>query len=123
MQTPETLPEEEERATVTREIEIEAPVEDVWETLATDAGRDRWLESDPDRVLIVEREQAPNRIAWWWWSEDAPTTHVEIEVVAIPAGARVIVTETGPARPAHSDPIRLSLARMAASLRQELILA
>lgn len=112
MQTPETLPDEDERATVTREIEIEAPVEDVWEVIATESGRDRWLEPDPDRILIVEREQQPNHIAWWWWAQDTPATHVEIEVVAIPLGARVIVTETGPAHAA-----RLPLALMAAAFQ------
>lgn len=120
MQTPETLPDEEERATVTREIEIEAPVEDVWETLATESGRDRWLEPDPDRVLIVERQESPNRIAWWWWSEETPATHVEIEVVAIPVGARVIVTETAPI---SATAARLPLARMAASLHRSLAFA
>jgi uncharacterized protein YndB with AHSA1/START domain len=108
MPTTETEPP----ATVTREIEIDAPVEEVWETLATEAGRERWLEPDPDRILIVESEQPPSRIAWWWWSGETAATHVEIEVVDIPAGSRVIVTETLPAS--------FPMARMASALHRDL---
>jgi uncharacterized protein YndB with AHSA1/START domain len=111
MPTTETEPP----ATVTREIEIDAPVEDVWETLATEAGRERWLEEDPDRILIVESEEPPSRIAWWWWTEETAATHVEIDVVAIPAGSRVIVTETLPAS--------FPMARMEGSLQPVLAAA
>ncbi len=34
---------------LTREITIDAPLEDVWEAVSTEAGRERWLEPDPDR--------------------------------------------------------------------------
>lgn len=86
--------------TVTREVEIDAPVEDVWEAVSTDEGRERWLEPDADRTLIVEETDAPDRITWWWWheSDDEPARHVDVQVVAIPDGrTRVTVTETQPA--------------------------
>jgi uncharacterized protein YndB with AHSA1/START domain len=82
--------------TVTRSVDIDADVEDVWQALATDEGRQGWIEPDQDRVLILESEESPDRISWWWWSGEEPATHVALRVVAIPSGARVIVTETGP---------------------------
>ena len=89
-----------------REIEIEATPEEVWEALATEEGRDRWLD-EPGREIHVERADAPHRLVWWWWEGDDPATRVEFLVVAAPAGARVLVSETVPALP---------LARLAASL-------
>jgi uncharacterized protein YndB with AHSA1/START domain len=87
---------ENEPETLTRSVDIDAGVEDVWQALATDEGRQSWIEPDPDRVLIVDSEAAPDQISWWWWSADEPATHVALRVVAIPTGARVIITETGP---------------------------
>jgi hypothetical protein len=89
-----------------REIEIEAAPEDVWEALATEEGRERWLD-EPGREIHVETAEAPHRLVWWWWEGDDPATRVEFLVVAAPAGTRVLVTETAPTVP---------LARLAASL-------
>jgi uncharacterized protein YndB with AHSA1/START domain len=89
---------------VVNTIEVDATPEDVFELLATEAGRDAWLEPDPDRTLVVESAQAPTdgdsgRISWWWWSgEDAPR-QVELWVVAVPDGSRVIAIESSPAMP------------------------
>lgn len=82
-----------------REIEIEATPEEVWEALATDEGREAWLEEEPARELLVETADEPHRIVWWWWTEDAPATRVEVLVVAAPAGARVVVVESEPSLP------------------------
>ena len=71
-----------------REIEIEASPEEVWEALATEEGRERWLD-EPAREIHVESEEPPHRLVWWWWSGDEPATRVEFLVVAAPAGARV----------------------------------
>ena len=43
----------------TRRIEIAAEPDEVWEALTTDEGRERWLEDDPDREIVVESEDAP----------------------------------------------------------------
>jgi uncharacterized protein YndB with AHSA1/START domain len=94
-QPPEAF-EEQEPETVTRSVDIDADVLEVWEALATEAGRQSWIEPDPNRVLIVDSEEPPERISWWWWSGEEPATHVALRVVAIPTGARVIITETGP---------------------------
>jgi uncharacterized protein YndB with AHSA1/START domain len=85
---------------VRRSVEIDASPEEVWEAIATDEGRERWLEDDPDRELTVEPGAAPGRIVWWWRTDPAQPPHrVEVRVVAVPAGARVIVTETAPLFP------------------------
>lgn len=100
-----------DRESLTREITVDAPIEDVWEAISTDEGRERWLEPDDDRRIVVERTIAPSHISWWWWHEsDAePARYVDIDVIAIPdGGTRVTVTETQPAS--------VPLAQLAASL-------
>jgi uncharacterized protein YndB with AHSA1/START domain len=80
------------------EVEIEASPEQVWEALVTEEGRKTWLQ-EPYREVHVEVVQAPSRLVWWWGGEDEPATRVEFQIVAVPAGARVVVTESEPAFP------------------------
>jgi hypothetical protein len=87
-----------ERAAARTEVEIEASPEQVWEALVTEEGRETWLQ-EPDREVHIEVVQAPNQLVWWWGGEDEPATRVEFEIVAVPAGARVVVTESEPAFP------------------------
>ncbi len=84
---------------ITREVTVDAPLEEVWEAISSQDGRERWLEPDPDRTLIVEETQPPTHISWWWWHEcdDEPARHVDIQISPAPDGTRVIVTETQPA--------------------------
>lgn len=86
---------------VHREVTIDAPLDDVWEVVSTDAGRERWLEPDPDRRLVVERTTQPSQVSWWWWqeSDSEPARHVDVRLTPTPdgAGTRVTVTETRPA--------------------------
>lgn len=89
-----------ETDSITREITIDAPLEDVWEAVSTDEGRERWLEPDDDRRIVVERSEEPSHISWWWWreSDDEPARYVDVQVVGVPeVGTRVIVTESQPA--------------------------
>jgi len=85
---------------VRREVEVEASPEEVWEALASEEGRERWLD-EPEREIEVELEHAedPRRLVWWWSTGDEPPTRVEFLVVAAPAGARVVVTESIPSFP------------------------
>ncbi|HTU79809.1 MAG TPA: hypothetical protein VMF09_13725 [Solirubrobacteraceae bacterium] len=83
---------------VRREIEVEASPERVWEALATREGRERWL-VEPERDIHVEVLEAPHRLVWWWGGEEQPATRVEFLILAVPVGARVIVTESSPAFP------------------------
>jgi uncharacterized protein YndB with AHSA1/START domain len=84
--------------TVRREIEIEASPEEVWEALVTQEGREQWLE-EPDRDVHIEVVEFPHRLVWWWGSDEEPATRVEFEVLGVPAGVRVIVTESAPELP------------------------
>lgn len=93
-----------------REIEIEASPEEVWEALATEAGREAWLEDEPEREIVVETAEQPHRLVWWWWNGDAPATRVELLVVAAPAGARVVVVESEPSFPLPALAARFTLA-------------
>ena len=96
---------------VTREITIDAPLDDVWEAVSTEEGRERWLEPDEDRRIVIERTMAPSHISWWWWheSDDEPARYVDVDVVARPdGGTHVTIRETQPAM--------VPIARLAASL-------
>jgi uncharacterized protein YndB with AHSA1/START domain len=83
---------------VRREIEVEASPEEVWEALATEEGRERWL-GEPEREIYVEIVDAPHRLVWWWATDEEPATRVEFLVVAVPTGTRVVVTESVPSFP------------------------
>jgi len=83
---------------VRKEIEIEASPEDVWEALLDEERRAEWLD-EPEREIDIEVVQAPERLVWWWADGDEPRTRVELTIVAIPAGARVVVTESVPSFP------------------------
>jgi uncharacterized protein YndB with AHSA1/START domain len=93
-----------------REIEIEASPEEVWDALATDEGREAWLEDHPEREIHVESAERPHRLVWWWWSEAEPATRVEVLVVAAPAGTRVVVVESAPSFPLPALAARFAFA-------------
>jgi uncharacterized protein YndB with AHSA1/START domain len=84
---------------VRREVEIDASPDEVWEAIATEEGRERWLEPDPDREIRVETSDQPERMVWWWWREDEAPRRVELTIVGVPAGTRVVVVESAPAFP------------------------
>jgi uncharacterized protein YndB with AHSA1/START domain len=84
---------------VRREIAIDASPAEVWESLATEDGRDRWLEDEPEREIRIEVADEPWRLVWWWSSGEAAATRVEFCVIPARSGSRVIVTETRPSFP------------------------
>jgi uncharacterized protein YndB with AHSA1/START domain len=95
-----------EQQQVRREIDVQATPEEVWEALVTEEGRERWLEDEADREIHIETLEPPDRLVWWWAAEDRPATRVDFRIVELPAGTRVIVTESAP---------RFPLAMLAAS--------
>jgi len=94
---------------VRREVTIDASPEEVWESLATEEGRERWLGDAEDREIRVVVADEPERLVWWWreGADAREATRVEFRVVAVPDGTRVVVTETAP---------RLPLATLAATV-------
>ncbi len=80
------------------EIEIEATPEEVWEALATEEGRERWL-GEEAHAVDVEVVEEPRRLVWWWNADEHARTRVELEIVRSPGGARVIVVESEPSFP------------------------
>ena len=93
---PEPIP------SVRRETIVAASPDEVWEALATDAGRERWLSEDRAREIHVEEEVAPARLVWWWAAEDGMPTRVELLVSAVADGTRVVVIESAPRFPVAS---------------------
>jgi uncharacterized protein YndB with AHSA1/START domain len=83
---------------VRREIEIDADVDEVWDALASEEGRESWLDED-ERSILVESAEPPHRLVWWWWEGDEPATRVEFLVVPIVEGTRVVVIESSPSVP------------------------
>ena len=99
---------------ITRAVELEAPVDDVWEAVTTPALLSGWLEGavdldvrpggegtivEPDgavRRAHVEEVEPARRLALQWWPEDgsSPASRVELDLEATPAGTRILVTET-----------------------------
>jgi len=90
---------EDEAARVRREVEIEASPEEVWDALATEEGRRRWLDDAHDREVHVESAQEPSRLVWWWWREDEAPTRVEFQLVPAVSTTRVVVIESRPSFP------------------------
>jgi uncharacterized protein YndB with AHSA1/START domain len=83
---------------VSREVEVEATPEEVWEALVTEDGRERWLE-ESEREIHIESQDPPRRLVWWWGGEMEPFTRVDFRIVAVPTGTRVVVTESAPSFP------------------------
>ena len=76
---------------VTREVVLEAPLDEVWEALTDPAQVDEWFSEDgEERQLVVEEVETGRRVAYTW-EEGA----VAIELEEVGHGTRVVVTETG----------------------------
>jgi uncharacterized protein YndB with AHSA1/START domain len=84
---------------VRREIHVEASPEEVFQALATEEGRESWLDDEPERQIHVESIEQPTRLTWWWASDRQPATRVEFELIELPSGTRVVVTESAPGFP------------------------
>lgn len=76
---------------VTREVVLEAPVEEVWDALTDPERLEEWFAEDgEERQLVVEEVETGRRVAYTW--EEG---RVAIELEEAGDGTRVVVTETG----------------------------
>jgi len=76
---------------VTREVVLEAPLDEVWDALTDPAQLEEWFSEDgEERELVVEEVETRRRFAYTW---DDGTVAIEIEEVE--RGTRIVVTETG----------------------------
>jgi uncharacterized protein YndB with AHSA1/START domain len=76
---------------VTREIVLDAPVEEVWDALTDPEQLEEWFSEDgEERELVVEEVERRRRVAYTW-----DEGRVAIQLEEVETGTRVIVTETG----------------------------
>lgn len=76
---------------VTREVVLEAPVEEVWDALTDPERLEEWFAEDgEERQLVVVEVETARRVVYTW--EEG---RVAIELEEVGAGTRVVVTETG----------------------------
>ena len=86
---------------VTRSVDLDADVDDVWRAVADPDERALWLD-DPDararrvRVDEVSGGDAARRMVWTWWHPGDEGDASTVSVVVAPrigGGTRVVVTE------------------------------
>ena len=76
---------------VTREVVLEASLDEVWEAVTDPNQVDEWFSEDgEERELVVEEVETGRRVAYTW-EEGA----VAIELEEVGDGTRLVVTETG----------------------------
>lgn len=87
---------------VTRSVDLDAAVDDVWRAVTDPDERAAWLD-DPDAVsrrVRVDEATPGERLVWTWWQpgdeDDASTVSVVLSPLDT-GGTRVIVTESLPA--------------------------
>ena len=105
-------------ASVTRTVDLDAVVDDVWQAVTTPELLSGWLEGEVDldvrpggdgtivepdgtvRRMRIEEVRPCQRLALQWWPEDGsgPASTVELDLHPTPGGTRLVVTETLAAR-------------------------
>jgi uncharacterized protein YndB with AHSA1/START domain len=76
---------------VTREVVVEAPLEEVWDAVTEPEQVEEWFSEDgEERDLVVEEVETRRRVAYTW--EEG---RVAIELEEVERGTRIVVTETG----------------------------
>ena len=96
---------------VKREIQLDAPPEEVWQALTDPEQLEEWFANDVDfdlehggvfrwddgdvRYAVVEDADPARRLAIRWWDPAAgEESEVVFTLVATPPGTRLVVTET-----------------------------
>jgi uncharacterized protein YndB with AHSA1/START domain len=76
---------------VTREVVLEAPVEEVWSAVTDPGLIEEWFSEDgEERDLVIEEVEPQRRVAYTW-----DESRVAIRLEEVEGGTRVVVTETG----------------------------
>ncbi|MGH9111583.1 MAG: SRPBCC family protein [Acidimicrobiales bacterium] len=100
---------------VTRSVEVEAAVDEVWSAITDSDLRAHWLDDDDARARTLRFDQVDTdrRLVWTWWrpGDELGASTVEVELTPTAVGTRVVVTETL----AASGPPPLGPARASAS--------
>ena len=98
---------------VTREIELDAAPEEVWEALTDPEQLAGWLgteaeiEERPGGSLAIDTDDGPRegwveecepgrRLSIWWSDGDEDAARVQFDLEETPGGTRLVVTETRP---------------------------
>jgi uncharacterized protein YndB with AHSA1/START domain len=76
---------------VARDITITGEPHEVWDALTDPELLAEWFGGEGHAV--VEESDWAQRLVLWMWAEDEPGSRVELQLVAVPEGTRVIVTE------------------------------
>ncbi|HEX6569861.1 MAG TPA: hypothetical protein VF015_11870, partial [Acidimicrobiales bacterium] len=72
---------------VTRSVEVDADLADVWRSVADPGERALWLD-DPDatdRRIRVDESTPEHRLVWTWWPRDDEGDASTVSVVLTPA--------------------------------------
>jgi len=101
-----------ESVTVERSIDLDAPIDEVWQTLTDPDELAGWLGAevsidlepagvgqvvDADgtvRHVLVTTVEPGQRLAWHWWEDGGDLSSVEITTLPLSSGTRVRVIET-----------------------------
>ena len=103
-----------EKVSVTRSVDLDAGLADVWQAVTAPELLSGWLEGEVDldvrpggqgvlvepdgcvRRMRVDEVDRERRLALRWWPEDGsgPASTVELDLQPTPGGTRVVVTET-----------------------------
>ena len=107
---------------VRRDIVLPASREEVWEALTDEGLLEQWLaceveldareggeallrDDDGERRGVVEEVEDGERLVLTWWRAQEPATRVELRLLEVAAGTRVVVTEVGPVLSAARTPV------------------
>lgn len=110
---------EAETSCVSRSVEINAPVDDVWDAVSDPDQRSAWLDDDDAlaRVTRIDWVEPGRSLSWTWWHPDDAEAATQVQVTLDePATGitRVIVTER---RPTLASRTGLTAQASATSLR------